>query len=235
MKNTAQKRADNLRRIIEDDYRGSQTLFAERIGISLSQIGQWLAAPDSPYIRNMGERSARKIEKILNLDEGALDCDNGDRETIGSLLKPFDERLVIPIKNVSAAMGDGYISPDFELVVDTMTVNRSWLKSELPQITAPSNLQLITAVGDSMQPTFESGNLLLVDTGIKTIHSDLIYAFSYKGETYVKRIFLDPVASLLYVKSDNPSASNWQPIDVNSIDDFIIHGRVIYSWKGNKM
>lgn len=233
MKNTTERRVVNLRRIIDKDFRGSQTLFSERVGISLAQIGQWLASPDSPHLRNMSERSARKIEEKLGLTEGTLDI--SDNALISSMLSNAENDLFIPIRNVSASMGPGYVTSEFELVIDSMQVSRSWLRKELPQVTSLQNLQIITSVGDSMSPTFDAGDLLLIDTGVTTISSDLIYAFTYKGCMYAKRIFVDPVESMIYVKSDNPSASNWKAISMDDIADFTVHGRVIYAWKGHKL
>lgn len=146
-----------------------------------------------------------------------------------------DDELFVPVYNVTASMGHGMFASEFELVVDSIRVSRAWIRRELPHVTSLANLYIIAGIGDSMSPTYDSGDLLLVDTGVKSITSDLIYAFSYKGSTYVKRIFIDPVASTLHVKSDNPSASNWQPLTMADMEDFTIHGRIIYAWKGIKL
>lgn len=143
--------------------------------------------------------------------------------------------LYIPIRNVTASMGHGMVASEFEMVVDEIKVSRAWIRRELPQVTSLTNLQIIAGIGDSMSPTYDSGDLLLVDTGVKEVFSDLIYVFSYKGSTYVKRIFINPVASKIHVKSDNPAAGNWDPIAMTDMDDFTIHGRVIYAWKGFKL
>lgn len=143
--------------------------------------------------------------------------------------------LFIAIRNVSASMGNGLQPSEFELVVDTMRISREWARKELPKISAIQNLQIISGIGDSMSPTYHSGDLLLVDTGDCNIKSDLIYVFSYKDATYVKRIFIDPVSSSVIVKSDNPSASNWQPLSIKDLSEFIVHGRVIYAWQGKKI
>lgn len=150
-----------------------------------------------------------------------------------ALLKNDD--LYIQIKNRTASMGNGAFSDSVELVVDSLKVSKSWLRREVPNMTAYSNLQIIHTVGDSMAPTFESGDLLLVDTGFTQPISDLIYAFSLGDQLYVKRLFLNPIKKTLQVKSDNPQASNWDPLPLSELGEFIIHGRIVYAWKGRRL
>lgn len=146
-----------------------------------------------------------------------------------------EDNAFIPIKNATASMGSGMVASEFEMVVDEIKVSRTWLRRELPQVSSISNLQIISAIGDSMSPTYNSGDMLLVDTGFKKIISDLIYVFSFQDEMYVKRIVIDPVARHIQIKSDNPSTTEWKPLAQERIDELIIHGRVIYAWKGFKL
>lgn len=62
MKSIIDLRKINLRRLIRERYADSHKSFWTATGISMSQVGQWLADEGDPNGRNMSERSARKIE-----------------------------------------------------------------------------------------------------------------------------------------------------------------------------
>lgn len=63
-------RTRNLRKLITEEFNGSQTELAARTGLSLSQLGQYLSG-----YRNMGEKTARKIEAGCKKRPGWLDED----------------------------------------------------------------------------------------------------------------------------------------------------------------
>lgn len=89
-----------------------------------------------------------------------------------------DLDVYVPITNATAAMGGGYHQQEADAVVDVVRVTKSWIKTELPYLSSVDNLALITAIGDSMEPTFKSGDLLLVDRGVLTLDgSSSIYVF----------------------------------------------------------
>lgn len=64
------------------------------------------------------------------------------------------------------------------------------------------------AVGSSMSPEIEHGDLTIVDTNMKPKHNDLIIV-SYRGELFIKRLINEPTGQLL--RSNNPK---WADIAV---------------------
>jgi len=66
----------------------------------------------------------------------------------------------------------------------------------------PRRLVLITAVGESMEPTIRSGDLLLIDTSIDRIVDNAIYVVVYAEHLVVKRVqrFFNGAVT---IKSDN--------------------------------
>lgn len=143
--------------------------------------------------------------------------------------------VYVPITNATAAMGGGYHQQEADAVVDVVRVTKSWVKTELPYLSSVDNLALITAIGDSMEPTFKSGDLLLVDRGVLTIDgSSSIYIFSYGGLMFVKRLHLNPVTKVIHVRSDNQYADSWE-VDEKHRDELSILGRVIYAWNSKRL
>ena len=90
------------------------------------------------------------------------------------------------------------------------------MQGEHPVVTAPAappgyvllplveaqNLALLTASGDSMDPTIRDGDLLLVDISARRIEGSRIYVLAIGGALMVKRIQLRLDGSVV-VKSDN--------------------------------
>jgi hypothetical protein len=65
-------RATNLKKLIADAFDGSHTALSEKCGISISQIGQYLSG-----YRNIGEKTARRIEQAAGKIPGWLDGNKG--------------------------------------------------------------------------------------------------------------------------------------------------------------
>ena len=87
---------------------------------------------------------------------------------------------------------------------------------------------LIQAVGDSMNPTFNSGALLLVNTKVNQIKNDSIYVINRDDELIVKRI-QDLWNGQIKIKSDNPK---YEPLIIQKTDAIKIVGEVV--WIGQK-
>lgn len=171
----------------------------------------------------------------LYLETGDKKYENTTTTEVSRLGDPqVPDEFHFPISNAAGAMGDGSYAPDFEIVVDSMRVTRSWVRMELPFISNIENLAILPAVGDSMTPTYNSGDLLLIDRGAIELQSSSIYAFTFANRIFVKRLSINPVTNVVHVKSDNPLADNWD-IDESRAAELIIHGRVVYAWKAQKL
>lgn len=92
----------------------------------------------------------------------------------------------------------------------------------------PEDLILETAVGESMRPTIQDGDLLLVDTTDRTCSSFGVYVLEIGGERLVKRVQRKLDGSLVLI-SDN---GTYQPDQVTGpmLEDVTVIGRVV--WRG---
>lgn len=108
--------------------------------------------------------------------------------------------VLLPLVEARAAAGNnGGLRSDH--LVDFIAFSESFLKQTLRR--APQNLALLTASGDSMDPTIRDGDLLLVDTSARRIEGSFIYVLAIGGGLLVKRIDLRRDGSVV-LKSDNP-------------------------------
>jgi len=111
-------------------------------------------------------------------------------------------------------------------VVDYLAFKRDWISRVASD---PNRLALIEAAGDSMMPTINSGDLLLLDLCINRIEQDAIYAISVDGMLYIKRI-QKRLDGTVIVKSDNPNYEE-QRFTADEAASLRIVGRV-HLWPG---
>jgi phage repressor protein C with HTH and peptisase S24 domain len=116
-------------------------------------------------------------------------------------LQPVDV-ITVPRLEIRASMGAGALRPGHDAVAGTMQLSTEWIRRNLPDITSPKNLRVITGYGDSMETTFRDGDILVVDAGVREVRVDAIYVFSLDDELYVKTMQRVPGIGLRVI-SDN--------------------------------
>lgn len=136
--------------------------------------------------------------------------------------------VLVPRYDVAASMGNGAVIHS-EQIVDHLAFRAEWVRTELG--TTPKNLILISAIGDSMEPSLRAGDLLLIDRGVESVKQDAIYAIAQDGELRIKRIqrLFD---GRLIIKSDNPQYGP-ENLTVEQAERMRIVGRVV--WSGRRM
>lgn len=107
--------------------------------------------------------------------------------------------------------------------------DESWLKALT--MTSPAKLSIVRVEGDSMAPTLNHGDDILVDLGDAANRlRDGIYVIRVDEAVLVKRLALHPMGRRLTVQSDNPAYPDWPNFKLNEINCI---GRVI--WAGRKV
>jgi phage repressor protein C with HTH and peptisase S24 domain len=170
--------------------------------------------------KRLGEAERRKLARYFSIPESLLGGP-ADDEPIGGL---------VPVKRspVRASAGPGAI-PYEQAGKPYFAFDENWLKS----LTASpaGRLSIIRVEGDSMAPTLNAGDDILVDPrdcaeGLR----DGIYVLRADDALVVKRLALHPAGRRVTVQSDNPAYPDWPDCD---IDDLHCIGRVI--WAGRKI
>lgn len=106
--------------------------------------------------------------------------------------------VVLPRQPESVAAGTGTPPPQPE--TGYIAFRHDWVRDKLG--IEPAALILETAVGESMHPTIQDGDLLLVDTTDRTVDSFGVYVLEIHGERLVKRVQRKLDSSLVLI-SDN--------------------------------
>ncbi len=140
-----------------------------------------------------------RLEWLAN-GSGPMQGEEAGEVTTMSAAVPPPGHVLLPLLEARAAAGNhGGLRSDH--LVDFIAFSESFLKQTLRR--APQNLALLTASGDSMDPTIRDGDLLLVDTSARRIEGSFIYVLAIGGGLLVKRIDLRRDGSVI-LKSDNP-------------------------------
>ncbi|MDY0383711.1 helix-turn-helix domain-containing protein [Trichlorobacter sp.] len=110
-------------------------------------------------------------------------------------------------------------------IVDVLAPGLNWLNHSLG--IAPENFLLIKVLGENMSPWVQDGDLIIVDTSIKTTATGGCLVLRYPdGVLMVRRVFRSPEGQLM-VRDDNECAPP-DSIDPNDNTTYpIIVGRVV--------
>ena len=141
------------------------------------------------------------------------------------LVKGF---VMVPRYDVRASAGHGAII-NSEQVVDYLAFKKEWVHNNLRA--EASNLALITADGDSMEPVIKNGDLLLIDLSQKHVKKDSIYILRWEDSLIAKRLQWMYDGSLL-IRSDNMAYKD-QVVREEGLESLQVLGRVI--WFGRRM
>ena len=170
--------------------------------------------------KRLGEAERRKLARYFSISESLLGGP-ADDEPVGGL---------VPVKRspVRASAGPGAIPQD-GVGRPYFAFDESWLKGLTASPAA--RLSIIRVEGDSMAPTLNAGDDILVDLGdCQGPLRDGIYVLRADDALVVKRLALHPAGRRVTVQSDNPAYPDWPDC---GIDDLNCIGRVI--WAGRKI
>lgn len=171
--------------------------------------------------KRLKEEERRKLARYFSVSEALLGgpADQG-QVTVG--LVPVVRRPIRVSAGPGAIVSEEEGKPYFAF-------EERWLKALTPSPTA--KLSIVRVEGDSMAPTLNGGDDILVDLADSADRvRDGIYVLRIDDALVVKRIALNPMRRRVTVQSDNPAYPDWPDCDMQSINCI---GRVI--WAGRKL
>lgn len=219
-------------------------------GLSKSDIWKAAGLSSGAYSHWMNGGALRgenliKVAQILGVDPTWLETGKGNMEAMtgrmkqaiqtvsGSMLSSGESDFcTISLLNAYGSMGEGAENGDADLPIDLIQVKKTWISENLKPLSAPSNLYFIHALGDSMTPTLSHGDIVLVDTGIKTADVDGVYVLRAMRRLFIKRV-RQRFDGAYEISSDNPTIKT---VDIlNGDHEVEILGRVVWVWNGRKV
>ena len=145
---------------------------------------------------------------------------------------PGAPAISVPLLANAGSMGPGTEIQHDDVLVGHIALSEQWVARRL-QPTNINALRFIHAYGDSMSPTFEDGDILLVDTGMcDPTAIDGVYVMAANDRIYIKRV-RQRMDKAIEISSDNATVKT---VDVLNGDHSIdILGRVVWCWNGRKL
>ena len=226
MRPVSEIRRENLELLIEEE--GTIPALNEKLGrrrndpsLSFIRAQSVRSSTGKPYL--MGDKLARDIESKLKLGRGWMDADHSNEAF------PEDDDLIYLRRlNVSACCGaSGVQTYEDEAYVALMGVSRVWVKENLKQI-RENGCEIITAAGDSMEPTLKNGDLVVIDRfDTEITKRDGVFCVLIDNDLYLKRVQRVP-GSLRFI-SDNRL---YDPFEIRLAEvesRIIVFGRMVNS------
>jgi phage repressor protein C with HTH and peptisase S24 domain len=171
--------------------------------------------------KRLKEEERRKLARYFSVSETLL---GGPPE------EPAGADGLVSIKRhpVMVSAGPGAIVRE-EYGKPYFGFDERWLKVLTP--TPPSRLSVVRVEGDSMSPTLNPGDDILVDLDDRAERlRDGIYVLRVDDALIVKRLALNPIGRRVTIQSDNPAYPDWPNFGLDEINCI---GRVI--WSGRKV
>ncbi len=182
-------------RKLRNDKRLTQQQLGELTGVSKTSVIYWEKDENIPKHESLVALASALNTTTAYLLYGIQQVDTWDSST------PLDDDEVeIPFfKDFSFACGSGSIN-------DAITHEKRRLRMSKATLKGLSidkgNAVAATASGDSMSPTINDGDTIHIDLGRKTIKDGKIFAVSFGGLQYAKRLYNLPFGGVRIV-SDN--------------------------------
>ena len=181
----------------------NQSVLAKSLGITRQTI--------SNRIKNNSQVTVEELERVeeyfnLNL---LRNCN----------LKNKDMLSIDYYPDVAASCGSGNMI--FSSETEKMTISKKMIKD----FSDNKNYSIINATGNSMSPTIEQDDMLIIEHWTNTqIQDNKIYVFNFNNELFIKR--LSKNFDEIIIKSDNPEY-RIRTLNGNTITDLQLIGKVV--------
>jgi phage repressor protein C with HTH and peptisase S24 domain len=199
---------------------GGPSAVARRADMYLSTLHRYRSGRELPSsaLVSLARATGVRLEWLAT-GEGSMQGEN----PVVTAPNPPPGYVFLPLVEARAAAGShGGLSSDN--IVDFIAFSEPYLRQTLHR--NPKNLALLTASGDSMDPTIRDGDLLLVDTSARRIETSRIYVLAVGDGLIVKRIQPRLDGSLI-VKSDNAVYES-EVVPADQTAALIVLGQVIW-------
>lgn len=218
---------DRLEELMAEYGLTTQQQLADFAGVSKGLVGQWFNGSTG-----LGAKPLSAFDKKTSFSINWLADGTGDKYKTHILPaiteSESEDRIRFPRLNAEATCGAaGTINDHYIEVVDYVTVAAAWAREKLGGNL--NKIQVITAHGDSMEPTIENGDVMFVDTAVEAFEGDGLYLLWYIDGLKAKRL-QSTVGGGLMIISDN---SSYRTETVRGEDLNAVHiiGRIRGAWR----
>jgi phage repressor protein C with HTH and peptisase S24 domain len=207
-----------FQRVIEEVATGNRSLFSRETGKAPSfatDVCKGRILPTIPYLIQLAEKYSISLDWLL-LGIGNMYLDSTKKDLGNDVVH-------IPRYDVKVSAGGGGWTVD-QTVVEQMPFQDRWLRQQLGR--SADQMVLVSVEGDSMEPTLEDNDLLLIDRQQTEFTREGIYVIRLDDMLMVKRLQRQP-KGVIQIISDN---LNYPPITLSGDvgESFDILGKAIW-------
>jgi phage repressor protein C with HTH and peptisase S24 domain len=201
----------NLIKAKREEKQLSQSELGKLLGVSQQHIQRFEKDYPVPV------KYAAKLAQILGIDVKEL-----LPEELKSVSLANPEIVQIDVLDVRACCGNG-VENFSENVIGQQMMTLPALR-ELTS-SAPENIKIIKAIGESMMPTIHTDDIIWIDISVKTPTSDGLYILGVGTDLLIRRIQINPFDNTATDIADN---NKYMPIPRQNYRDIKVVGKVIY-------
>lgn len=219
MKNAFSRRFQSL---VDQLTQGDKKQFAELTGKSAShvyKICRGASRPSMAYLQSLYDEFQVDLSWLLTGESSNFE----QTPTVG-----LKDLVHAPKFDVQASAGAG-MSVGAEDITENFAFNKRWLSSQLR--VSSDQVAFVEISGDSMHPTLEDGDMVLIDMSQRQVSSEGVFLLKHEGDLMAKRLKRNGNNDLS-VSSDNADYPSWT-IGASSLEENPVAGRVV--WCGRKV
>jgi len=217
--------------LVDEEFRRRLRLIMQQFG-SVADLARAVGVWDNAIYKWVSGRGQPSMISLVNLSKAAGVSVEWLATGRGAPTKSRSEQQVVePVvatsasRNSSQTINERGVAQN-QQVVDFLSFRPDWLQRTLKLDLR--NMALVEVIGDSMSPTVDGGDVVVVDLRETRFRHDGIYVLHTGVDLAVKRLQRQP-DGMLMIRSDNPAYESYavKPDEVN------LMGRAL--WVGGRL
>lgn len=172
-------------------------------------------------------------QRLLNAARDAVKEPSAEYSNVvtGDFSRPglVGDEILIPRYDIRASLGDGQLPADYAEAMSAIKVSAKHLADLGITYDNPAHLSVITGWGQSMAPTINDKDPMIIDLSVREFTGDGIYLFVWDDLLYVKRLQKANTSQFEMI-SDNPRHKD-RIVDADTV---YIQAKILLIWNASR-